>query len=284
MLMPKPTITTLISASIGGAIAATLLVLATPSGTTHRTIKGSASAAAGMLAADERTHQTLAHLIYEHAAPSVVAISATSTSNGFFGASSQADTGSGIVVSAKGLILTNNHVVSGAHAITVQVGGSSGPLRRATVVGVDASDDLALLRIMPEGLTLRPLRFADSAGVQIGDPAFAIGNPYGLDQTLTVGVVSALHRTITSPNGASITGIIQTDAALNPGNSGGPLLNAAGEVTGVNSQIATSSGSSEFDEQQGGNTGIGFAIPSDTVRSELKRLDHGAAASAAGLS
>jgi putative serine protease PepD len=281
--MTKPTTTTLISATIGGAIAAAALLVAAPGDTTHRTIKGSASSAAGMLAADERTHQTLAHLIYQRAAPSVVAISATSTSHGFFGASAQADTGSGIVVSAKGLILTNNHVVNGAHSITVQVGGSSGPLRRAKVVGVDASDDLALLKITPAGLTLRPLHFADSSGVQIGDPAFAIGNPYGLDQTLTVGVVSALDRTITSPNGASITGVIQTDAALNPGNSGGPLLNAAGEVTGVNSQIATGSNSSEV-EQQGGNTGIGFAIPSDTVRAELKRLDHGAAAAAASLS
>jgi putative serine protease PepD len=281
--MPTPTTTTLISATIGGAIAAAALLVASPGDTTHRTIKGSASAAAGMLAADERTHQTLAHVIYQRAAPSVVAISATSTSNGFFGASSQSDTGSGIVVSTKGLILTNNHVVNGAHSITVQVGGSSGPLRRAKVVGVDASDDLALLKIAPAGLTLRVLRFADSSGVQIGDPAFAIGNPYGLDQTLTVGVISALDRTITSPNGASITGVIQTDAALNPGNSGGPLLNAAGEVTGVNAQIATGSNASPT-EQQGGNTGIGFAIPSDTVRAELKRLDHGAAAKAASLS
>jgi putative serine protease PepD len=115
--------------------------------------------------------------------------------------------------------------------------------------------------------------------VQVGDPAYAIGNPYGLDQTLTVGVVSALHRTINAPDGAAITGVIQTDAALNPGNSGGPLLNAAGEVIGVNSQIATGANSTG-DGDEGGNTGIGFAIPSNTVKTELARLDHGVAAAA----
>jgi putative serine protease PepD len=120
------------------------------------------------------------------------------------------------------------------------------------------------------------LRFGNSAAVRVGDPAFAIGNPYTFDQTLTVGVISALNRTITSPNGASITGVIQTDAALNPGNSGGPLLDAAGRVIGVNSQIATDPSAVA---QQGSNSGIGFAIPSTTVLADLASLDHGAALS-----
>jgi putative serine protease PepD len=122
------------------------------------------------------------------------------------------------------------------------------------------------------------MEFADSASVRVGDEAFAIGNPYGLDQTLTVGVVSALRRTITSPNGALIRGVIQTDAALNPGNSGGPLLDTDGEVIGINAQIE-SNGQSGI--TQPGNTGIGFAIPSDTVIADLARLDHGAASIAA---
>ena len=167
-------------------------------------------------------------------------------------------------------------MVAGATRITVQFGGSGGPTRSARIVGVDASNDLALLSVAPTGLTLSPLRFGNSAAVRVGDPAFAIGNPYTFDQTLTVGVISALNRTITSPNGASITGVIQTDAALNPGNSGGPLLDAAGRVIGVNSQIATDP--SAF-AQQGSNSGIGFAIPSSTVLGDLASLDHGAALS-----
>jgi putative serine protease PepD len=166
-------------------------------------------------------------------------------------------------------------VIAGANKIIVQFGGSSGPTRRATVVAVDASNDLALLSVKPGQLKLSPLRFGNSAAVRVGDPAFAIGNPFTFDQTLTVGVISALGRTITSPNGASITGVIQTDAALNPGNSGGPLLNAAGEVIGVDSQIAASGSALAT---QGSNSGIGFAVPSATVLADLASMDHGAAA------
>ncbi|MGA3362063.1 MAG: trypsin-like peptidase domain-containing protein [Solirubrobacteraceae bacterium] len=270
----RPT-TSLLSAALGGLLAAIAVVLIAPSGTVStRTVAASTDAAANALASDRQTHQTLAHAIYEHAAPSVVAILATTQTTGLFGGT-QSDSGSGIVVSAKGLILTNNHVVAGADKISVQFGGSDGPTRSATVVGVDASNDLALLSVKPAGLTLTPLRFGNSAAVRVGDPAFAIGNPFTFDQTLTVGVISALDRTITSPNGAAITGVIQTDAALNPGNSGGPLLNAAGAVIGVNSQIAT--GGSAF-AAQGSNSGIGFAIPSATVLADLASLDHGAAA------
>jgi len=261
---------------LGGLVAAAAVVALAPAGiTTTRTVSASTGVAANALASDELTHETLAHAIYERAASGVVSILASAPSSGLF-AGTQSDSGSGIVVSARGLILTNNHVVAGATRITVQFGGSGGPTRSARIVGVDASNDLALLSVAPTGLTLSPLRFGDSAAVRVGDPAFAIGNPYTFDQTLTVGVISALNRTITSPNGASITGVIQTDAALNPGNSGGPLLDAAGRVIGVNSQIATDP--SAF-AQQGSNSGIGFAIPSSTVLADLASLDHGAALS-----
>jgi putative serine protease PepD len=274
--MSRRPMTSILSAALGGLLAALAVVLIAPSGTvTTRTVSSSTDLAANALASDEQTHQTLAHFIYERAAPSVVAILATTQTSGLFGGT-QGDSGSGIVVSAKGLILTNNHVIAGANKITVQFAGTSGPTRRATVVGVDASNDLTLLSVKPAGLRLSPLHFGNSAAARVGDPAFAIGNPFTFDQTLTVGVISALDRTITSPNGASITGVIQTDAALNPGNSGGPLLNAAGQVIGVNSQIATSGSALAT---QGSNSGIGFAIPSATVLADLATLDHGAARS-----
>jgi len=263
----------LLAAALGGGLAAAAVVVISPGGgTTTRTVPATTRVAANALASDQHTHETLAHLIYERAAPSVVAISATTQTGGLFGGT-QGDSGSGIVVGAKGLILTNNHVVAGASSITIQFGGTGGATRRARVVGVDASDDLALLAVKPGTLKLTPLRFGDSARVHVGDPAFAIGNPYTYDQTLTVGVISALDRTITSPNGATITGVIQTDAALNPGNSGGPLLNAQGQIIGVNSQIASGGGV----YGAGGNSGIGFALPSAAVLHDLATLDHGAA-------
>ena len=272
--MNRRAATSLLSAALGGLVAAIIVVAIAPAGSsTTRTVSASTGVAANALASDELTHETLAHTIYERAAPGVVSILASTPSTGLFGGT-QSDSGSGIIVSARGLILTNNHVVSGATRITVQFGGSGGATRLARIVGVDASDDLALLSVTRAGLTLSPLRFGNSAGVRVGDPAFAIGNPYTFDQTLTVGVISALNRTITSPDGASITGVIQTDAALNPGNSGGPLLDSAGRVIGVNSQIATDP--SGF-AQQGSNSGIGFAIPSSTVLTDLASLDHGAA-------
>jgi putative serine protease PepD len=175
-------------------------------------------------------------------------------------------TGSGFVVSADGYVVTNAHVIDGASRVTAKIG--DGKALTAKVVGVDQSTDLALLKVSA-GTALEPLTLADSSAVQVGDATFAIGNPYGLDRTLTTGVVSALHRSIQSPNGYAINGVLQTDAALNPGNSGGPLLDAQGHVVGVNSQIATSSSS---DGRSGGNTGVGFAVPSDTVTRVIQGL------------
>jgi putative serine protease PepD len=275
--MARLPLTSILATCLGGAFAAAIFLAAAPGPKTiTRTVPASTNLAAGALAADQATHQTLAHEIYERAAPSVVAISARSQ-GGFFG-ESQSDTGSGIVVSSKGLILTNNHVVSGATSITVQFGGEGGATRRARVVGVDASNDLALVSVKPAGLRLRALAFGDSSAVVVGDPAFAIGNPFTYDQTLTAGIISALGRTITSPNGAKIGGVIQTDAALNPGNSGGPLLDAHGRVIGINAQIAnTGGGGGGFGSAQGSNSGIGFAIPASTVLRDLASFDGGAA-------
>ena len=169
-------------------------------------------------------------------------------------------TGSGFVVSADGYIVTNAHVVDGANGqIKAKVG--DGEALDAKLVGQDASTDIALLKVSASNL--KPLALADSSAVQVGDAAYAIGNPFGLDRTLTVGVVSALQREIPSPNGYSIDDVIQTDAAINPGNSGGPLFNVAGQVIGVNSQIESSSG---------GNVGIGFAVPSNTVKTVISQL------------
>jgi S1-C subfamily serine protease len=135
------------------------------------------------------------------------------------------------------------------------------------VIGKDPSHDLAVLRVPTEGLTLHPLPLGDSSKAQVGDPVLAIGNPFGLDRTLTTGVVSALQRRITAPNGFTIENVLQTDAPINPGNSGGPLLNALGQVIGINSQIE--SGGS------GGSIGIGFAVPINTAKTELPQLEKG---------
>jgi S1-C subfamily serine protease len=173
-------------------------------------------------------------------------------------------TGSGFVIDKEGHLLTNNHVVEGADGIQVKLGNSE-TAYDAKLVGSDPSMDLALLDVEAPADELHPLRLGRSGEMEVGDPVVAIGNPFGLDRTVTSGIVSALQRQIEAPDGFSITDVIQTDAAINPGNSGGPLINAAGEVIGINSQIATGGGG-------GGNVGIGFAIPIDTVRGVLDQL------------
>jgi S1-C subfamily serine protease len=172
-------------------------------------------------------------------------------------------TGSGFVLDKDGTIATNAHVVEGATKVSVRFG--DGATHAARILGVDKSTDLALLKIDPKGVDLHPLVLGSSKGLQVGDPTVAIGNPFGLDRTLTTGVVSALQRQIKAPNGFTIDHVIQTDAAINPGNSGGPLLDASGRVIGINSQIETGGGSN-------GNVGIGFAIPIDTVKQKLNEL------------
>jgi putative serine protease PepD len=182
------------------------------------------------------------------------------------GSSSGTATGSGFVISSEGYIVTNAHVVDGASSVKVKVG--DGDTQTARVVGEDTSADIALLKIDPGSQTLHPLALADSDSLHVGDATYAIGSPYGLERTLTTGIVSALDRQISAPNGFSIDGVIQTDAALNPGNSGGPLLDSSGRVIGVNSQIESNGGSGGT----ASNTGIGFAVPSNTVRSVVEQL------------
>jgi S1-C subfamily serine protease len=173
-------------------------------------------------------------------------------------------TGSGFVIDGEGHILTNNHVVEGASKVTVKLGDSE-QTYDAEVVGTDPGTDIALLQVDAPSAQLHPLTLGKSAAMEVGDPVVAIGNPFGLDRTVTSGIVSALQRQIEAPNGFAISHVIQTDAAINPGNSGGPLINASGEVIGINAQIATGGGGN-------GNVGIGFAIPIDTVRAEIEQL------------
>jgi len=173
-------------------------------------------------------------------------------------------TGSGFVIDHQGHVLTNNHVVEGAGSVSVKFGDSEESFE-AEVVGTDPGTDIALLKVDAPAEEFHPLQLGSSSDLEVGDPVVAIGNPFGLDRTVTSGIVSALQRDIEAPNGFSISHVIQTDAAINPGNSGGPLINANGEVIGINAQIATGGGGN-------GNVGIGFAIPIDTVRANLEQL------------
>jgi putative serine protease PepD len=206
------------------------------------------------LVSDEGT----AKQVYDGAKDAVAYISAASPQG--------QGTGSGFVVSSDGMIVTNAHVVDGATQVAVKI-GTDGEQLPAEIVGIDPSQDLALLDVDADDLPT--LELGDSDGVEVGDATYAIGNPYGLDHTLTTGVVSALDRDLQAPDGATISGGIQTDAAINPGNSGGPLLDASGKVIGVNSQIATGG------NPEGGNVGIGFAIPSNTVASFVEQARSG---------
>jgi S1-C subfamily serine protease len=200
--------------------------------------------------------------IYEQAHAGVVEITVTTqASQGTFGSGSQQATGSGFVYDEEGHIVTNQHVVEGADTVSVRF--SNGEIYEATVVGTDPSTDLAVLDVDAPASLLVPLELGDSSELSVGDGVVAIGSPFGLEDTVTVGIVSALGRQMEAPNGFTINDSIQTDAAINHGNSGGPLLNMQGQVVGVSAQIASESG---------GNDGVGFAISSDTVESILSQL------------
>jgi S1-C subfamily serine protease len=203
--------------------------------------------------------------IYRASAPGVVHIETTSRvqqpsdsfGNPFGGTETQRALGSGFVIDKAGHIVTNYHVVQGA--TTIQVSFSNNERFKARIVGSDPSTDSAVLQVHVKSRALKSLPLGNSDSVRVGDEVIAIGNPFGLDRSVTSGIVSAVQRRIESPNQLSISHVIQTDAALNHGNSGGPLLNAQGQVIGVNAQIETG-GQSE------GNVGIGFAIPINTVK------------------
>jgi putative serine protease PepD len=203
------------------------------------------------------TKGDLARTIYAAASPSVASVR---TSEG---------SGTGFLVDSNGTIVTNAHVAGNNDTVQVRF-NDKGTYHDAKVLSVDASTDLAALKVDESAVQgIRPLELADSDNAQVGDSVVAIGYPLGLDRTATAGIVSGLERQIESPNGFSIDKVIQTDAAVNPGNSGGPLLNAKGQVIGVNSQIATAAGGGE------GNVGIAFSIPSNTVKQVLPELESG---------
>jgi S1-C subfamily serine protease len=214
----------------------------------------------GPLAPDEQATVEL----FKRTSPSVVHITALGAQRDIFSTNVQQvprGTGTGFVWDAQGHIVTNFHVIQGANAARVTLADQSS--FDATLVGAFADRDLAVLRIEAPRDKLPPLAVGSSRDLVVGQRVYAIGNPFGLDQTLTTGILSALNREIESFNNRSIRGVIQTDAAINPGNSGGPLLDSAGRLIGVNTQIASPSGAS---------AGIGFAIPVDEVNRIVPRL------------
>ena len=200
--------------------------------------------------------------VYKQAGPGVVYITSTAQAyDFFFNPVPQRGTGSGFIVDDRGYILTNNHVVEEADSLEVTLADKSKV--PAKLVGRDPNNDLAVIRITVPKEKLFPLKLGNSDILQVGQMAIAIGNPFGLDRTVTRGVVSSVGRTLRAESGRQIRGIVQTDAPINPGNSGGPLLNSRGEVIGINSAIYTPSG---------GSVGIGFAIPINTAKRLLPQL------------
>jgi putative serine protease PepD len=244
----------------GGGAGATAVALThgssgTPTATTAATTPATNTASATTLSVAE---------IAKRDTKSVVEVDATlnNTQSPFPGSSSESSAeGTGWIYDTKGDIVTNQHVVDGATKVRVKF--SDGSTYTATVVGTDISSDLAVLHVDAPASKLVPLTLGDSSALQVGDGVVAIGNPFGLDSTVTSGIVSALNREISAPDNTPIEGAIQTDAAINHGNSGGPLLNLAGNVIGVTSQIQSDSG---------GNDGVGFAIPSNTVKNVVDQL------------
>jgi putative serine protease PepD len=247
----------------GGAGAA---AVALSHGNSHQAATTTAAPAAVNAASVATTSSLSLEQIAKQSAASVVEVDATSTSTqspyGYGGGGgTQSATGTGFVYDGDGHIVTNEHVIDGASSVSVKL--PDGSTWKATVVGSDTSSDLAVLKISAPAAKLTPLVLADSSAVQVGDGVVAIGNPFGLDGTVTSGIVSAVDREISAPDGTPIEGAIQTDAAINHGNSGGPLLNLQGKVVGITSQIQSESG---------GNEGVGFAIPSNTIRSIADQL------------
>jgi putative serine protease PepD len=268
MQMPRrPTpvfVTALAAAAVIGAGGAAAVVVALHPGKTQTvvrevTVNGGESAAA--------TNTLSVNEIYNRVRKGVVDIEVSSTSGSTpfgGGGGTQRAEGSGFVYDTRGDVITNQHVVSGATSVRVKFW--NGSTYDAKVIGSDASTDLAVIRVDAPSAVLTPLALGDSSKLVVGDGVVAIGSPFGLEETVTTGIVSALHRQMQAPNGFAIDDSIQTDAAINHGNSGGPLLDLHGKVIGVNAQIESDSG---------GNDGVGFAIPSATVKTVVAQLAAG---------
>jgi S1-C subfamily serine protease len=272
------------SAILGGAVVAVFFAIALATGlidaknTTTTTIPAPITASTSASKESSGDANTV-NEIYRHDGQGVAFIESTlaaeeSSASPFnpFGEGESSGggvaTGSGFLIDDEGHIVTNNHVVEGATKVEVKL-GSSDTQHEAKVVGTDPATDVALLKVDVPAGQQHPLSLGDSSKVNVGDPVVAIGNPFGLDRTVTAGIVSALQRQIQAPNGFAISHVIQTDAAINPGNSGGPLIDSEGRVIGINSQIQTG-GSGD------GNVGIGFAVPINTAREVVEQIEeHG---------
>jgi putative serine protease PepD len=242
------TLSLLVAAVLGGFVAAGAVVLldddgAAPAASTTTVTTTSAQPTSGRLSAGA---------IYNRASSAVVEIQAGNA------------TGTGFVIDKQGHVITNEHVVGSEQ--TVEIRFADEGEEQGRVIATDPSTDIALIQVDLAGHNVKPVQLGSSAGVKVGDPVYAIGNPFGLERTLTAGIVSAVNRDITAPNNFTINDVIQTDAPVNPGNSGGPLLDASGNVIGVVSQIQS---------ENGGNIGIGYAVPSDTVRTVVETLKTG---------
>jgi putative serine protease PepD len=259
------------AAVLGGAVAvgATALLGGFEGDTT--VVTQTEAAAPSQQAVSAGDHMSISE-IYKRAAPGVVQITSTTTPrpSSFFGdqfnGPPEQALGSGFVLDKAGHIVTNYHVVQGSNEINVSF--SNRDTVQATIVGSDPSTDLSVLRVRVPANALTPLPLGDSDRVEVGDQVVAIGNPFGLARTATAGIISAVQRLITSPNQFTIDHVLQTDAPINHGNSGGPLLNTAGQVIGVNTQIETGDPTGTAT----GNVGIGFAVPSNTVKNTVSQL------------
>jgi putative serine protease PepD len=249
------------AAVVGGGAGAAITTLADGSSAVKTTTLTTAAAAGSNVANTDLSVGQVA----KSATKSVVEVDATTSGGGqsfpFGNNGSESAEGTGFVYDTKGDIVTNEHVIAGASSVKVKF--SDGSTYTASVVGSDSTTDIAVLHVNAPSSKLDPLTLADSSNVSVGDGVVAIGNPFGLDGTVTSGIVSAVGREISSPNDTPIAGAIQTDAAINHGNSGGPLLDLHGEVIGITSQIQS---------EGGGNDGVGFAVPSNTVKSIASQL------------
>ena len=271
-LLPSRAAGLLAAALLGGGVALGGAAALGKLGETTTVIREEAAPSSSEPAAFQTAKPQSINAIYRASAPGVVHIETTSRvqqpADPFFGnpfgsTETQRALGSGFVIDKAGHIVTNYHVVRGANSIEVSF--SNRERIKAKLVGVDPSTDVAVLKVNVKSRALKALPLGDSDSVRVGDQVIAIGNPFGLDRSVTAGIVSAVQRTIEAPNQFSIAHVIQTDAALNHGNSGGPLLDAEGQVIGVNAQIETGG------ESQG-NVGIGFAIPINTVNDVVASL------------
>lgn len=289
--IPRPNLTALICAAVLGAGIAVGLLFAV--GAVH-----TGSSAATVIEQGPRLLPTAtkaqpsslsAPSLYARTAGGVVDITSTGQGSGggdeggpfgpfgpFGGPSQQpqqTSSGTGFEFDSSGHILTAAHVVDGASSITVRF--EDGKTRNAKLLGEDKSSDVAVLSVNMSGETVDPLPLGSSQALVVGDPLAAIGDPFGYQRSLSTGVVSGLDRTISAPDGFTIPHAIQTDAALNPGNSGGPVLNANGQVIGIADQIATDSSGGSGDSGSAANTGVGFAVPIDVAKSVVPALEEG---------